>query len=99
MADHELIVKQLEGIADWHRGKFEQTGEEDYETDAKILAEAADLMRMLLRPYEPAQPKTFKTGVPDGHISWWFVCGFCEYPIDYQDRFCRCCGRPVKWDG
>ena len=30
--------------------------------------------------------------------TWWYECGYCRTPIDYRDRFCRHCGRPVKWE-
>lgn len=30
-----------------------------------------------------------------GGSTWWHVCGECHGPIDYSDRFCRHCGRPV----
>ena len=26
-------------------------------------------------------------------------CGECGAEIDKWDKFCRMCGRPVKWDG
>lgn len=35
----------------------------------------------------------------DGHGSCWYQCGACKFPIDKGDRFCRWCGRAVKWDG
>lgn len=34
----------------------------------------------------------------DGHGSWWHVCGACRQPIDKGDKFCRWCGRAVKWE-
>lgn len=33
-----------------------------------------------------------------GH-SWWWVCGECRTMIDERDKFCRECGRRLKWDG
>lgn len=29
--------------------------------------------------------------------TWWYECGYCRTPIDYRDRFCRHCGKLVKW--
>jgi len=34
----------------------------------------------------------------DGHTSHWYQCGACMFPIDKGDRYCRHCGRPVKWE-
>ena len=37
----------------------------------------------------------------DEPIPWtssWYVCGDCGQEIDYHDRFCRWCGKAVKWD-
>lgn len=34
-----------------------------------------------------------------GGSSWWWVCGECRTMIDERDRFCRECGRRLKWDG
>lgn len=30
--------------------------------------------------------------------SWYYGCGACHDAIDYKDKFCRHCGREVKWD-
>ena len=30
--------------------------------------------------------------------SWYYGCGNCLFAIDYKDKFCRHCGRAVKWD-
>lgn len=27
----------------------------------------------------------------------WYVCPACKISIDYLDRFCRHCGRALKW--
>lgn len=33
----------------------------------------------------------------DARSTWWYACGECHTAIDTADRFCRQCGRPVKW--
>lgn len=30
--------------------------------------------------------------------SWWYVCGECHGAIDNKDKFCRHCGKQVKWE-
>ena len=32
-----------------------------------------------------------------GGTSWWFVCGECHTAIDPKDKYCRECGRKIKW--
>ena len=32
------------------------------------------------------------------HMLVW-CCGSCGVPITHGDKFCRMCGKPVKWDG
>lgn len=28
----------------------------------------------------------------------WYQCSACKFPIDKGDRYCRYCGRAVKWN-
>ena len=37
--------------------------------------------------------------IEGGGSSWWYVCGECHTAIDKLDKYCRQCGRKVKWDG
>ena len=53
----------------------------------------------LLKEREPIAPSVCGSKEPDGLSSWWYLCSKCKMPIDYGDRFCRRCGRAVKWDG
>ena len=32
-----------------------------------------------------------------GGSSWWYVCGECHGIIDQKDRYCRHCGREIRW--
>ena len=53
----------------------------------------------LLKEQEAVEPTISGINEHDGHGSWWYQCGKCKMPIDYGDKFCRHCGRPVMWDG
>ena len=33
----------------------------------------------------------------EGGTTWWYVCGNCHTAIDRKDKYCRECGRLVKW--
>lgn len=40
-----------------------------------------------------------ETEIEGGGSTWWYVCRECHTAVDHVDRFCRQCGRPLKWDG
>ena len=48
----------------------------------------------LLKEQEAVEP----TVGGDGRIVWWYQCGKCKTLIDTKDKFCRSCGREVKWE-
>lgn len=50
----------------------------------------------LLKEQEAVDPKIFQS--EDFLWSHWYICGACEYPVDPGDKFCRKCGRPIKWE-
>ena len=63
-----------------------------------------DLVRMsgdalaLLKAHKPVEPTIGRCEEYDGHDSWWYQCGKCQKPIDYDDKYCRNCGQAVKWE-
>ena len=46
----------------------------------------------LLKAQEPVEP-TLRGGIG----GYWY-CGACNYQISRGDKFCRYCGRAVKWE-
>jgi hypothetical protein len=52
----------------------------------------------LLKEREPVEPQKENDGNPGKWAAWWYVCGNCGGAIDAHDRFCRYCGRGVKWE-
>jgi len=88
MPDREKVINDLQDAVndDWmwqHADYYALTME-------KALA--------LLKEQEPVEPNVSDINDHDAHGSWWYQCGKCKMPIDYGDRFCRRCGRAVKWD-
>lgn len=51
----------------------------------------------LLKEKEAVEARKKNDGKPQPWTSWWYVCGDCGQEIEYHDRFCRWCGRAVKW--
>lgn len=58
---------------------------------------AQDILE-LLKEQEAVEPKKENDGNPEPWTAWWYVCGDCGQPIDRMDRYCRRCGKQVKWD-
>ena len=52
----------------------------------------------LLKEQEAVEPRKKNDGKPQPWTCWWYVCGDCGQEIEYHDRFCRWCGRSVKWE-
>ena len=46
-----------------------------------------------VKPYVSGDGKDFENA-----STWWYACGNCNKPIDPNDKYCRYCGRKVKWD-
>lgn len=62
------------------------------------LEEGRRIALALLKGQEPVPPIKQYDGNPKNWASCWYVCGNCERPIDCYDKFCRSCGRMVKWE-
>lgn len=52
----------------------------------------------LLKEREAVEALKKNDGKPKPWTSWWYVCGDCGQEIEYHDRYCRWCGRKVKWE-
>lgn len=59
---------------------------------------AKEMAEELLKEQVAVQPRKKDDGIPQPWTTWWYVCGDCGQEIEYQDRFCRWCGRMVKWN-
>ena len=57
-----------------------------------------DEVETLLKEQEAVEARKENDGKPKPWTSWWYICGDCGQAIEYRDRFCRWCGRQVKWD-
>lgn len=94
-ADRENVIKGLEGLRDVCNDKSDMAigkGRTAWAGYASVVHLALDL----LRDQEPVEPQVNHD--IDGD-SWYYRCGKCHEAIDYKERFCRRCGREVKWDG
>ena len=53
----------------------------------------------LLKAQEPIRPGIGITHNDDGSKSYFLHCPIDGTTLDEGDRYCRKCGRAVKWDG
>lgn len=49
--------------------------------------------RKAVEPYVTGRGETFETAE-----TWWYACGNCHEALDVNDKYCRHCGKPVKWE-
>lgn len=45
-----------------------------------------------VRPYVTGRGESFETAE-----TWWYACGNCDEALDPNDKYCRHCGRRLKW--
>lgn len=60
------------------------------------VAESRKMAMVALMAREPINAIVVNSD-PSGAGSWWYACGKCNMPIDPVDKFCRHCGKAVKW--
>ena len=89
MPDMKSVMSGLEGLIDSNWWMFHSDSEV-----RNIAKEALEL----IKEREAVEPKKENDGNPEPWASWWYVCGDCGQPIDKMDRFCRRCGKQVKWE-
>ena len=66
----------------------------------RLFQSAIELLKA--REYEPVIKTNVPTNISNG-FGWstcktnWYACGACGKEIDTNDKFCRHCGRGVRW--
>ncbi len=99
MSDREKVIGLLQETAEYFRecrcnASFASKAENHFWELQNAANEAVEL----LKEQETVEPIISGMEEHDGLGSWWYQCGKCEMPIDYGDRFCRHCGKAVKWN-
>lgn len=107
MTDREKVIKGLEccrfdddGIHWCAECPYQASEEEKHHLDWNChIAEMVNDIKDLLKAQEPVEAyvRAHGTGF-ESATSWWYACRNCHEPIDPKDKFCRHCGRAVKWD-
>ena len=68
------------------------------ETTALIVDELAEADQESKDDRRAVKPGIGENVEFDGLLSRWYTCVECRTPIDRGDRYCRTCGRMVRWD-
>ena len=92
MADRETVIAALEycavGTKDCHGCPMKD--------DCKGVSNGAmAAAARLLKEQEPVEPIR---QWDDDETTWWYSCGSCVQAVDYKDKYCRHCGKGLKWD-
>ena len=48
---------------------------------------------------ENLRTETAEVELEGGGSTWWYVCEECRKAVDTSDKYCRECGRKLKWEG
>lgn len=78
----ELCLKGLSEICPYKDSDAPGGCRDELMYDALVLLEAQE-------PVEPTKD--------ENSTFWYWRCGRCGVPITIGDKFCRICGRGVKW--
>lgn len=88
--------------ADIERRCFEQLYVDAYEIlknedSNKQLDDLRFQLQIAVSQLEEQKPESAKPQIRSKGCTHSFECGTCLASIDYCDRFCRNCGRPLNW--
>ena len=86
MTDKDILISDLNDIS-------EILNNNGYGGWCAIIRKTVALLKQeAVEPYITGNGESFETAE-----TWWYECGNCNKPIDPNDKFCRHCGKAVKW--
>jgi hypothetical protein len=94
MPDRDTVISRIETICEICKTNKWRT-EFDSDIIYPILTDTLALLKEqdAVEPYIAGSGESFETAG-----TWWYECGHCNKQIDPYDKFCRHCGKAVKWD-
>ena len=106
MIDREKVMKGLECCKWSDAGLYEGYAVESalceicpYHDEHKQMGECHEDLRCdaleMLKGQEPVEPIR---QWDDDETTWWYSCGSCVQAVDCKDKYCRHCGKGLKWD-
>ena len=88
MADIEKVIKAFE----WCRGEKSSCDGCPYD-----IKNAKCLFLLHSDALELLKEKEVTTDIEGGGMTWYFCCDECRTSIRQEDKYCRMCGRKIKW--
>ena len=99
--DRNKVIKGLECCRSGCKFGCPYADEESSTCESVLAADALELLKE--QEYEPVIKTIVPNNISNG-FGWstcttnWYACGACGKEIDTNDKFCRHCGRGVRWD-
>ena len=99
MPDQEKVIKELEEVQ--HYIKVENLPA--HTLKAKLVIDDALALLKVQEPVKPIIETTYGTAECDDPWGRLIFCGACgkrineKYNPDEDDKYCKHCGKPVKW--
>lgn len=102
MTDREVVITHLDDLRLFADVTVHPVVSPDnwnvYSSLCDYIDQIKEDVEILLKEQEAVEARKKTNGIPQPWASWWYVCGDCGQEIEYHDRFCRWCGRKVKWN-
>lgn len=98
MPDRDRVIYSIERCICYVPDSCRDCAYDKYEYPDCVNKMCKDALE-LLKAQEPVKPYVSGNGKGFENAStWWYACGACNEQIDMHDKFCRHCGKAVKWD-
>lgn len=100
MPDREKVINGLDCCLDVIRSRQFSSGCGfcPYVDTERCKVKMVEDAIALLKEQEPIKPQITGHGEFETEGSCWYECGDCGTPIDPDDKYCRKCGKAVKWE-
>ena len=99
--DKECVNCELLDIKTGGYAKYDGVAVVGYENEMRCcsLTECLRYYNRIAKKVQKTEtePETVEAEIEGGGSTWWYVCEDCRTAIDSRDKFCRQCGRRIKW--
>ena len=93
---NEEVIETLSEIHQYFVGCYQNAGGTRACEQFDRYMRVANGVKGLLTPVEPERLTVLDFGSFETTV---YLCGACRMPIERGDKFCKHCGKKVKWDG
>lgn len=90
--NNTAILEHLEVVSSFLRSR-ETSSTGDERSDFSNCATAVEYAIAQMTPVGPNVAPSTDYGITTNL----YTCGSCQSPIDPADRYCKRCGKPIRW--